>query len=96
MLTQVLLLAGCATMDGPVKPQVNDNGCSWARPIYVDCNDVLTNATSKQIRDHDEAGAKVCGWKRLPAKKCAPKAPSVSSRNQGNPMALPAAPAPHF
>ena len=70
----ILLLVGCATTDGPAKPTVNDSGCSWAKPIYTACDDVLTGRTSKQILDHDEAGARVCGWKRLPAKKCLSKA----------------------
>ena len=68
-----LLLAACATTAGLPKPTGIDNGCSWARPIYTVCDDVLTDGTSKQILNHDEAGARICGWKRLPAKKCPPK-----------------------
>jgi hypothetical protein len=52
---------------GPVKPQVIDNGCSWVKPIYVSRVDVLTDGTARQIKDHDETGARICGWK--------PKAP---------------------
>jgi hypothetical protein len=63
-------------MGGPASPLVNDNGCSWARPIYTSCDDVLVARTAKQILDHDESGAKVCGWKRQPAKRCAPKLPT--------------------
>ena len=58
-----LLLASCATTAGLDRPVVNDNGCSWAKPIYVSGQDVLTDGTAKQIRDHDETGARICGWK---------------------------------
>lgn len=58
------LLASCATTGGPAtKPVVNDNGCSWAKPIYVSKADVLTDGTARQIKDHDESGARICGWK---------------------------------
>jgi len=46
------------------EPVVNDNGCSWAKPIYVSKMDVLTDGTARQIKDHDEAGARICGWRR--------------------------------
>jgi len=42
---------------------VIDNGCSWAKPIYVSKDDVLTDPTAKAIRDHDETGKRICGWK---------------------------------
>jgi hypothetical protein len=35
----------------------------------VSKKDVLTDGTARQIRDHDETGAKLCGWKpKTPAK----------------------------
>lgn len=40
-----------------------DNGCNWAKPIYVSPDDVLTDGTSRQIKDHDETGARICDWK---------------------------------
>lgn len=42
---------------------ITDNGCSWAKPIYVSPDDVLTDPTAKAIRDHDETGKRICGWK---------------------------------
>lgn len=63
MLLLALLLAGCARKGGLVKPVVTDNGCSWAKPIYVSPDDVLTDGTSRQIKDHDETGKRICGWK---------------------------------
>lgn len=77
MLILPLLLAACATTAGLPKPTVIDNGCSWARPIYTVCDDTLTDGTSKRVLTHDEAGARICGWKRLPAKKCPAKARPV-------------------
>lgn len=68
-LPLALLLAGCATTAGVVKPEVVDNGCSWAKPIIVSGDDVLTDGTAKQILEHDQTGAKVCGWKPNKVKK---------------------------
>ena len=63
MLPLILLLDGCAMKAGPVAPVVTDYGCGWVKPIYVSRDDVLTDGTARQIKDHDETGAKVCGWK---------------------------------
>lgn len=63
LLTLLPLLDGCATKAGPVAPVVTDHGCGWVKPIYVSRNDILTDGTARQIKDHDETGAKVCGWK---------------------------------
>ncbi|ARP89836.1 hypothetical protein CAL14_05645 [Bordetella genomosp. 9] len=70
----VLLLSSCATSGqletpDPVQPEVQvktrviDTGCTWAKPIYVDPADVLTDGTARQILAHNLAGAKNCGWK---------------------------------
>lgn len=58
MLIPPLLLAGCAT--GPATEP--NNGCEWLKPIYPSQDDVLTDGTARQILDHDEAGAQICGW----------------------------------
>jgi len=64
LLTLLPLLGSCATKAGLVtEPVVNDKGCSWAKPIYVSRDDVLTDGTARQIKDHDETGARICGWK---------------------------------
>lgn len=62
-LTLLPLLAGCVTKAGPVTQVITDHGCGWVKPIYVSRADVLTDGTARQIKDHDETGAKVCGWK---------------------------------
>ena len=62
-LTATLLLiavsiAGCAT-----DPRLKSD-CDWAQPILPSRSDVLTRPTKEQIIAHNEAGAKICGWKR--------------------------------
>lgn len=55
------LLASCATSGGlATKPS---NGCEWVRPIMVSKQDQLTDGTARQILDHDQTGAQICGWK---------------------------------
>lgn len=64
-LTPLLLLGICAMTAGCAERRavVIDNGCSWAKPIYVSPDDVLTDPTARQIKDHDETGARICEWK---------------------------------
>ena len=50
------LIAGCAT----AMPKADVCG-PW-KPIYVSADDVLTDGTAKQISNHDETGARLCGW----------------------------------
>ncbi len=50
--------AGCAT-DLRLK-----SDCDWAQPIWPSRQDVLTRQTKEQIASHNEAGAKLCGWRR--------------------------------
>jgi hypothetical protein len=68
-----LLLAGCAMMGGPAtKPSdpVKVDPCAPWKPIYVSKADKLTDGTARQIKDHDETGERLCGWKRnAPAAK---------------------------
>lgn len=63
-LTLLLLLATSAMTVGcgERRAVVIDNGCSWAKPIYVSPDDVLTDPTARAIRDHDETGKRICGW----------------------------------
>lgn len=67
-----VLLAGCAAACPPnaapevvTKTRVVDTSCDWARPIYLDKADVLSDATAKAILAHDQAGASHCNWKPL-------------------------------
>lgn len=53
----VMLCAGCATNG------VENSYCSIAKPIYITQGDELTDDTAREILDHDEVGAKLCGWK---------------------------------
>jgi hypothetical protein len=66
------LLAGCPATCPPTtapdvvtKTRIVDTGCDWAKPIYLDKSDVLSDATAKAILTHDQAGAKICNWKPL-------------------------------
>ena len=61
-LTATLLLiavsiAGCAT-----DPRLKSD-CDWAQPIRPSRHDVLTRKTKEQIAAHNEAGARICGWR---------------------------------
>jgi hypothetical protein len=49
---------GCATDPGL------RSDCDWAQPIRPSRSDVLSRQTREQILAHNEAGAKICGWKR--------------------------------
>lgn len=69
----VLSMSGCATPDCPPPPQpevvtktrIVDTSCDWAKPIYLDKTDVLSDATAKAILAYDQAGVKACNWKTL-------------------------------
>lgn len=39
-----------------------DNGCAWAKPIYVSKADKLTDGTADQILAHNMTGSRLCGW----------------------------------
>ena len=54
----LILLPACAS-DG----RVTDPACAAWRPIYVSQADVLTPETARQVLAHNEAGARVCGWR---------------------------------
>ena len=58
VLSIAVSTAGCAT-DPRLKSE-----CDWAQPIMPSRADVLTRQTKQQILAHNEAGAKICGWKR--------------------------------
>ncbi len=74
LAVSALALAGCpAPIQQPVqvgtRTKVIDTGCGWTRPIYLDKTDVLSDATARAILEHNQTGAKNCGWKPLaPAK----------------------------
>lgn len=49
-------LASCAT-DGPAA-----DFCLIARPITVEDADAFTDTTARMILEHNETGARLCGW----------------------------------
>jgi hypothetical protein len=57
LLSIAVLIAGCAT-----DPRLKSD-CDWAQPIRPSRSDVLTRQTKEQIAAHNEAGAKLCGWR---------------------------------
>ena len=57
LLSIAVLTAGCAT-----DPRLR-NDCDWAQPIEPSRADQLTRQTKAQILAHNEAGAKLCGWR---------------------------------
>lgn len=69
LLLASLTLTGCCTTSGVSEPQVVyktkivDTACDWTAPIYVDARDVLTDDTARAVLAHNNAGAKICGWK---------------------------------
>lgn len=61
MLLLILPPAGCATNGRVI--EASTSGCEWTRPIYVAEQDVLTDATARQILANNETGHRLCGWK---------------------------------
>lgn len=61
-----VLLSACGSPGPVVKPMpsVTYTGCNWSKPIYISKDDILTEETADQIQSHNEAGMKICGWKR--------------------------------
>jgi len=49
---------GCATTTAPVQPDF----CATAKAIYVGKDDVITDATAREILEHNLTGQKLCGW----------------------------------
>lgn len=73
-LSLLALLAACAHAptcppapepEVVTKTRVVDTSCDWAKPIYLDSADVLSDATAAAILAHDKAGAAHCNWKPL-------------------------------
>ncbi|PWC89850.1 hypothetical protein TSH100_04230 [Azospirillum sp. TSH100] len=61
------LLTGCATA-GPG----TEGACAAFRPIYISRADQLSEGTAEQLLEHNETGARLCGWR--PAGTAAPSA----------------------
>jgi len=61
----ILLLAGCSNLTGGSETDWQKlskvAACGVFGPITYSKQD--TDATRRQIREHDAAGAAVCGWK---------------------------------
>lgn len=68
LLPLAVLLQSCGTTGAVTEsPVIVDNGCKWARPIYVSKSDKLTDPTADQILAHNMTGQRLCGW--TPSKK---------------------------
>lgn len=78
-ITTAIVLAACSLVPSPTATQpqprarIVDTACDWAKPIYPSCSDVVSDATARQIINHNEAGAAHCGWKPPAGARC-PKA----------------------
>lgn len=59
VLAAMLLLTSCASSGRAV----TEGACAAFRPILIGRGDVLTAETARQILAHDQAGARICGWK---------------------------------
>ena len=59
LIASLILLAGCGT-SGPVP----NDPCGPFRPIYVGKDDVLTEATARDLLAHNRTGATLCNWGR--------------------------------
>lgn len=55
------VVVACTTSPAP---QSTQSFCSVAKPIYLDSKDVLTRDTVTAILRINQAGEKLCGWKR--------------------------------
>lgn len=53
------VLTGCVTSK-PVAPDY----CATAKPIYISSTDVISDATAREILEHNETGRNLCGWGR--------------------------------
>lgn len=49
---------GCATTNPVVEPDY----CATAKPIYISKTDVISDATAREILEHNLTGQKLCGW----------------------------------
>ena len=58
-LASLILLGACAT-----NGHVPNDPCGPFRPIYVGKDDVLTEATARDLLVHNRAGRELCGWGR--------------------------------
>lgn len=57
-LAMTLLLSACTTT-------IPDSFCDIARPIYISKSDKVSGDTARQILQHDDTGATLCGWERV-------------------------------
>lgn len=57
LLTSCAMI-GCATTTNPVEPDY----CATAKPIFVSKSDVISDATAREILEHNLTGQKLCGW----------------------------------
>ena len=62
LFVSLIPLAACAT-NGPAP---SADPCGPFRAIYVGKDDVLTEATARDLLAHNRTGATLCGWGRTP------------------------------
>lgn len=51
----ILSMSGCSTTGLEID-------CNWVKPIYISKDDAMTVETARQVLEHNETGAKLCGW----------------------------------
>lgn len=50
---------GCVTAKSEPAPP---DYCATAKPIYIGKADVISDATAREILEHNETGRTLCGW----------------------------------
>lgn len=61
VLLTSFVVTGCATTK---TPPANPDYCAVAKPLYIGKDDVITDATARDILEHNKTGQKLCGWGR--------------------------------
>lgn len=56
-------VTGCATKTVPMQPDF----CATAKPIYIGKVDVISDATAREILEHNVTGRNLCGWGKAAA-----------------------------
>ena len=65
LLLTSCVATGCATPPTPIQKALaatQPDYCATAKPIYIGKADVFTDATAKEILEHNETGRNLCGW----------------------------------
>lgn len=65
LLLSIFGTTGCATPPTPIQKALaatQPDYCATAKPIYIAKEDVFTDATAREILEHNETGRNLCGW----------------------------------